>query len=34
MYGSLIRDQFMKVYSLSPARARTGSIEYCWDERA
>ena len=29
-----MRDQFMKVYSLSPARARTGSIEYCWEDRA
>ena len=31
-YGSRMRDQFRKVYSLSPARARTGSIPYCWDE--
>ena len=34
MYGSRMRDQFMNVYSLRPARASTGSIEYCWDERA
>ena len=31
-YGSRMRDQFRKVYSLNPARARTGSIPYCWDE--
>ncbi len=34
MYGSRMRDQFMKVYSLRPARARTGSMEYCCEERA
>ena len=33
MYGSRIRDQFIKVYSLRPARARTGSMEYCCDAR-
>ena len=33
MYGSRILDQFIKVYSLRPIRASTGSIEYCCEER-
>lgn len=32
-YGSRMRDQFMNVYSLRPARASTGSMLYCCDER-